>query len=31
VYACVAEYHLIDEDQNTLSTVRVGLTINVEN
>lgn len=27
---CVMVYHLIDEDQNTVSTLRVGLTIIVE-
>jgi hypothetical protein len=30
-YACVVEYHLLDEEQNTTSTVRIGLTIVVEN
>lgn len=30
-YACVAEYHLLDDDQNTISTVRVGVTIVVNN
>lgn len=29
-YDCVMVYHLVDEEQNTLSTVRVGLTIEVE-
>lgn len=29
-YNCVVIYHLIDEEQNTLSTLRVGLTIIVE-
>jgi hypothetical protein len=26
-YDCVCIYHLIDEDQNTVSTVRIGITI----
>lgn len=30
-YDCVIVYSLIDEEQNPLSEVRVGLTINVEN
>lgn len=29
-YNCVVIYHLIDKEQNTLSTLRVGLTIIVE-
>ena len=29
-YDCIMVYHLIDEDQNTVSTLRVGLTIIVE-
>lgn len=29
-YDCVMVYHLVDEDQNTVSTLRVGLTIIVE-
>lgn len=29
-YDCVVIYHLIDEDQNTLSTLRIGLTIIIE-
>jgi hypothetical protein len=29
-YDCVMIYHLVDEEQNTLSTVRVGLTIEVD-
>ena len=29
-YECVVIYHLIDENQNTLSTLRIGLTIIVE-
>lgn len=29
-YDCVMIYHLVDEDQNTISTLRVGLTIIVE-
>ncbi len=28
-YDCVLIYHLVDDEQNTLSTVRVGLTINI--
>lgn len=27
---CVAEYHLIDEEQNTISTLRVGIQVIVE-
>jgi hypothetical protein len=30
-YDCVMIYHLVDEDQNTVSELRVGLTITVEN
>lgn len=30
-YDCVLTYHLIDEDQNTISTLTMGLTIVVEN
>lgn len=30
-YPCVVVYNLVDENQNSLSTVRVGLTIKVEN
>lgn len=30
-YECVMVYHLVDEEQNTVSTLRVGLTIIVEN
>ena len=30
-YDCVMVYHLIDDEQNTVSTLRVGLTIIVEN
>lgn len=30
-YDCVMVYHLIDEEQNTVSTLRVGLEIIVEN
>lgn len=30
-YECVMVYHLVDEEQNTVSTLRVGLTIVVEN
>ena len=30
-YDCVMTYHLVDDDQKTLSTVNVGLTINVTN
>lgn len=29
-YDCVLIYHLIDEDQNTVSTLRVGLTVIIE-
>lgn len=29
-YDCVTVYHLIDEEQNTVSTLRIGLTIVVE-
>lgn len=29
-YDCVMVYHLVDEEQNTVSTLRVGLTIIVE-
>ena len=29
-HECVVIYHLIDENQNTLSTLRIGLTIIVE-
>lgn len=29
-YDCIMVYHLIDEEQNTVSTLRVGLTIIVE-
>ncbi len=29
-YDCVTIYHLVDEEQNTVSTLRVGLTIIVE-
>ena len=30
-YDCVMVYHLIDDDQNTVSTLRIGFTIIVEN
>lgn len=30
-YDCVMVYHLVDENQNTISTLRVGFTIIVEN
>jgi uncharacterized protein YxeA len=30
-YECIMVYHLVDEEQNTVSTLRVGLTIIVEN
>lgn len=30
-YDCVMVYHLVDEDQNTISTLRIGFTIIVEN
>jgi hypothetical protein len=29
-YDCVCIYHLVDENQNTTSTLRVGLTIVVD-
>jgi len=29
-YDCVVIYHLIDEEQNTLSTLRIGITIIIE-
>jgi hypothetical protein len=29
-YDCVLIYHLIDENQNTISTLRVGITIYIE-
>jgi len=29
-YDCVCVYHLIDDDQNTLSTLRVSITINIQ-
>lgn len=29
-YDCICEYHLVDDDQNTLSTLRVTITIIVE-
>lgn len=29
-YDCVAVYHLVDEDQNTLSTLRVTVTVMIE-
>lgn len=29
-YDCVMVYHLVDDDQNTISTLRVGITIIVE-
>lgn len=29
-YDCVTVYHLIDEEQNTVSTLRIGLTIVIE-
>ena len=29
-YACVVEFHLLGEDQETISTVRVGITINIK-
>ncbi|HCT89984.1 MAG TPA: hypothetical protein DF613_01175 [Lachnospiraceae bacterium] len=29
-YDCVAVYHLVDEDQNTISTLRVTVTVTVE-
>ena len=30
-YRCVIVYHLLDENQNTVSTLNMGLTITVEN
>lgn len=30
-YDCVLTYHLVDEDQNTVSTLRMGLAVVVEN
>ncbi len=30
-YECIVVYHLVDEEQNTLSELRVGLTVIVEN
>jgi len=30
-YVCTAEYHLVDDNQNTLTTVNVGVTVNVLN
>jgi Na+-transporting methylmalonyl-CoA/oxaloacetate decarboxylase gamma subunit len=30
-YNCTVLYHLIDEDQNTLTTTRIGVTVVVEN
>lgn len=30
-YDCIVIYHLVDDEQNTLSTLRVGITIIVEN
>lgn len=30
-YPCIVEYHLVDENQNTLATVNMGVTITVEN
>ena len=30
-YDCVLIYHLIDEEQNTISTLRIGITIIIEN
>ncbi len=29
-YGCVVVYHLVDEDQTTLSTLRVGITVIIE-
>ena len=29
IYDCIMEYHLVDDDQNTLSTVDVSLTISI--
>ena len=30
-YVCTVEYHMVDEDQNTLTTANVGVTVVVEN
>jgi hypothetical protein len=30
-YSCTMVYHLVDENQNTLTTVNVGVTVVVEN
>jgi hypothetical protein len=30
-YNCTVEYHLVDDDQNTLTTVNVGVTVIIEN
>ena len=30
-YDCVAVYHLVDDDQNTISTLRVTVTVTVDN
>jgi hypothetical protein len=30
-YQCTVEYHMVDEDQNELTTVNVGVTVVVEN
>lgn len=31
IYSCIMIYHLIDDEQNTVSTLRVGFTIIIEN
>ena len=31
IYSCIMVYHLIDEEQTTLSTLNMGLTITVQN
>jgi hypothetical protein len=30
-YPCTVVYHLVDEEQNTLTTVNIGLNITVQN
>ena len=31
MYPCVVEYHVVDENQNTLGTLRMSVTVVVEN
>jgi len=31
VYGCIITYHLVDEEQNTLTTVQIGVNVIVEN